>query len=170
MVVRSAEHRIRSARAEYYPSVGLSASHEVYGEDYFLGTDDPENEFRLQVEVSINLFNGFATPARVKRALLDVKGPRFDLYELKQTLDADLKNTLLDYDVARKNIDVAQASIFQAEENLRITDISFEQGVATAADVLDAIFYLSRARYNRLNAQNGLFLDYYRLQRLIDDL
>ncbi len=58
----------------------------------------------------------------------------------------------------------------QAEENFRITDVSFKEGVETTTDVLDAIFYLSRAKYNFINARNKLFLDYYRLLRITDDL
>ncbi len=71
--------------------------------------------------------------------------------------------------MALKNLKVAESSISQADENLRITDISFKEGVETAADVLDAIFYLSRAKYNVINARNEVFLYYYRLVRITDD-
>ncbi len=49
-----------------------------------------------------------------------------------------------------------------------ITDASFKQDVSTTTDVLEASYYLSRARNNLLNARIGLLLDYYRLRRLVD--
>jgi len=46
--------------------------------------------------------------------------------------------------------------------------MSFNQGLATTADVLDAIYYLSRAKYNFIYAGGELFLNYYRLTRISD--
>jgi outer membrane protein TolC len=121
------------------------------------------------VNLSLNLFDGFKKDYALEKAKLDTEMARHDLYELKQALSTELKNILLDYDVALKNLKVAKGSISQAEENLRITDVSFKEGVETAADVLDAISYLSRAKYNFINARNELFRDYYGLIRMTGD-
>lgn len=169
MVLQAKETAVESVRSAYYPSVDISGAYKKYGDNYTLGQgSESEDEIRLQLTAKMNLFNGYKTDDSVAKAKIDVKILENDLYELKQNLSTELKNTLLDYDVALKNMKVAESSISQAEENLRITDISFKEGVETAADVLDAIFYLSRAKYNFIKARNELFLDYYKLQRMID--
>ena len=171
MLLAAQENAVKSARAAYYPRVDVSGSYKQYGNNYALGQgDEDENEMRLQLQVNMNLFDGFSKDHVLSKAELDVKRIQHDLRELKQSLGTELKNTLLDYAVSEKNLKVAESSILQAEENFRITDVSFKEGVETTADVLDAIFYLSRAKYNVINARNKLFLDYYRLLRITDDL
>ncbi|QTA88768.1 TolC family protein [Desulfonema magnum] len=170
MVALAKEVGVKTAQSAYYPSVDVSGIYKRFEDGYILGTgDDNEDEIRLQLSVKMNLFDGFSKDNTVRKARWDMKSAGYDLYELRQHLRTDLKNLLLDYDVALKNLKVAESSISQAEENLRITDISFKEGVETAADVLDAIFYLSRAKYNFINARNGLFSDYYGLTRMTDD-
>jgi outer membrane protein TolC len=169
MVLQAKHAAVESVRAAYYPSVDISGSYKKYGDNYIWGQgSESEDEIRVQLTAKMNLFNGYKTDDAVKKAHIDVKMVENDLYELKQNLGTELKNTLLDYDVALKNLKVAESSISQADENLRITDVSFKEGVETAAEVLDAIFYLSRAKYNFINARNELFLDYYKLQRMIN--
>lgn len=169
MMLAAAKSEVLSAKSEYYPQVDASASMRTYGDDYVLGADEGnENELRLQIEASINIFDGFEKYHSVNKAKLNVKRIEYDLDELKGELRTDLKNGLLDCGVSLENLKVAEAAISQAEENLRITDISFKEGVETAADVLDAIYNLSRSKYNHINAKNELFLKYYGLLRLTD--
>ncbi len=170
MVLHAREFGVRSARSAYYPSVDVSAAYKKYGDNYVMGQGDKsEDEIRFVLSARMNIFDGFRKGDIVEKAHLDVKIVGYDLYELKQSLRTELKNILLDYDVSLKNLKVAKSSISQAEENMRITDISFKEGVETAADVLDAIYYLSRAKYNFINARNQLFLNYYGLMRMTDD-
>ena len=163
------ENQVKAAKAAIYPMVDIAGSLSTYGDNHFLGIgDDHEEEARIQVNVKMNLFDGFSKYHVIEKAKLDVKNIETDLTELKNSLTTELQNIFLDYDVALKNVKVAESSISQAEENLRITDISFKEGVETAADVLDAIYYLSRAKNNFINAKNEVFFDYYKLVRMMD--
>ncbi len=171
MVIAADESRVLAAKSVFYPSADIQGSYKPAGNDYLLGTMSNETgeELRLQLVVRMNLFDGFRKYDTIRKAKLEVVNARHDLDELKSTLSTDLKNTLLDYDVAIKNMKVASGSIVQAEENLRITDISFKEGVQTATDVLDAISYLSRAKNNFVNARSDVFANFYKLTRLTDD-
>ena len=169
-VLQSKEFGVKIADSAYYPSVDISGSYRKFGDNYAVGAGgDSDDEIRVQLNAKINLFDGYKKDSSVAKANLEVETAGRDLYELKKTLSTGLKNVLLDYEVSLKNLKVAESSISQADENLRITDISFKEGVETAADVLDAIYYLSRARYNFINAKNELFTDYYGLVRMTDD-
>ena len=93
-----------------------------------------------------------------------------DVMELKLDLKNQLQNVFEDKTVALKNLGVAKTSLKEAEENLRVTEASFKEGVATSTDILDAIYYLSRAKYNVINAKTQVFLNYFKLQRVIENL
>ena len=53
---------------------------------------------------------------------------------------------------------------------MRITDLAFKQGLATSSDLLDAIYYLSRARFNVIDAHRQVFGSHCQLLRLIEGL
>ena len=79
-----------------------------------------------------------------------------------------LKNLFLDYDISKGNVAVTKSSIVQAEENLRISELSYKEGLTTTSDLLDAITSLSRAKYNHVAAKSELFANYYKITRTVD--
>lgn len=170
MVLAARQETAKAKWAAYYPSLNLSAGYRHYGDEYTWGmhADDGEAETRLQARVDLNLFDGFRKGGIVKRYKLDVRRARLDLAELKQLLKTTLDNSLLDYDVSLKNLSVARTGITQAEESLRVVELSFEEGVETATEVLDAIYLLSRARTNFITAKSTVFLNYYQILRTIE--
>lgn len=171
MVVSAREQTAKAKRAGYYPSLNLSAGYRHYGDDYLWGMtedDGGEAEMRLTARVDLNLFDGFKKDHTVERYRLDVRQARLDLAELKQLLATTLDNALLDYAVSLQNITVARTGIDQAEESLRVVELSFEEGVETATEVLDAIYLLSRAKLNYITAQRTVFLNYYQILRTIE--
>jgi len=169
-LIESEKMNVRSLQSAFYPTVDLDASYYRYDDDYLLskGDNNIEQEYRLSLNVKMNLFNGFKDYHTIKTKKMDVNILLCDLDELKKKLTVEVDKTYLDYQVSLKNLKVAQKSIAQAEENLRITDMAFNQGVTTTADILDAIYYLSRAKYNFIYAGGELFLNYYKLTRLAD--
>ena len=170
MMLRSAGFQTKAARAAYLPRVDmdLSYGHRDNDDYLFASPDNTYDEIRCQAIVSMNLFDGMKKKARVSRSRLEEKKLAADIRELKADLKVRLKNTLLDLEVAFDNLDVARGSEIAARENLRITDLAFKQGLTLSSDLLDAIYYLSRARFNVIDAHRQVFGSYFRLLRLIE--
>jgi len=163
------DYNLQSHKSDYYPSVEMSASYYRYDDDYLIGIgDNYQRDIKAQLSLKMNIFDGFKVSNIIKSQRNDIKALICDLDELKKDIANQVEKTFLDHEVNLKNLKVAQKSISQAEENLRTTDMSFNQGLATTADVLDAIYYLSRAKYNFIYAGGELFLNYYRLTRISD--
>ncbi|EKD39977.1 MAG: TolC, partial [uncultured bacterium] len=70
--------------------------------------------------------------------------------------------------VSLENVEVATRSIEQAQENLRITQLKYDEGLQRESDLLDAITSLSRSRYNHVAVQRTAFANKFRLTRMID--
>ncbi|MDD2389695.1 MAG: TolC family protein [Desulfobacterales bacterium] len=166
----AAGYQVMATKSSLYPRADLSVSYgNNHYDDYFYGSSDlNEAEVRFQGTVSINLFDGMKKYARISQARIEEKKAGYDLTELEDDLKTRLKNALLDLDVAVDNLEVAQSSQLEAEENLRVTDLSFKQGLSTSTDILDAIFFLSRARFNIIDAYTQVFGSYFELQRLVE--
>lgn len=165
---QAAEMTAKAERSLYFPRVDISSSYLKY--DYELpdatgGSYD--DEVRHQLMLSINLFDGFSSTSRIGQARLEARGVHYDLEELKKQLTTELRNLYSDYEVSKSNVTVAETSIDQANENLRIAQLSYKEGLTTSTDLLDAIANLSRAKYNYVAAKRDLFANYYRLTRAV---
>ena len=160
----------KAARGAYMPNLDVSATYRsLYQDDYSFGSSTVEgDDVRLTATVTMNLFDGLKKEARVSEASLTEARLRHNLIELENSLSTRFDNAILDRDVALDNLAVAETGLTAADENLRVTDLAFDQGIATSTEVLDAIFNLSRARVNSIKAQADLFATHFILVRLTD--
>ncbi len=85
-----------------------------------------------------------------------------------QTVDAvklRVRNAYLTVQEWKQAVEVARASIEQAQEHFRITDERFKEHVATTTDVLDAQTMLSRAQFNYYSALSNYNIALATLER-----
>lgn len=171
MAFAAAEMNVSASRASLYPRADLSLGYSSHTRDGFFpeNFENSDDEVRCQAVISMNLFDGMQKYAVTRQARLEQQKIRFDIRELEETLKTELENVLLDMDVAFDNLIVAKAGTVEAKENLRITDLAFGQGIGTSTDVLDAIFGISRARFNLVTAYTEVFETHFRLRRLLED-
>ena len=168
-LIQAAEAQVQIASASHYPSVDLSSSYQT-SDDSLLSNSSGvnEEEFRTKLVLSMNIFDGFDKYSKINMAKLEAQSIRYDLEELKSDLKSQLDNLFLDYEVSIDNVTVAESSIVQAEENLRVNRLSYQEGVTTESDLLDAITNLSRARYNFVAAKSEVFDTYFRITRAVE--
>jgi outer membrane protein TolC len=167
-LVAATESQVQAAYGDYYPRVDLVGSYSRYDDDYFNGAGDvKEDELRAQLVLSMNLFRGFTKEASTSKVKLEKRGLQYDLKELKDTFSHDLRNLFIDYRVSLENVEVAKRSIEQAEENLRITQLKYDEGLERESDLLDAIASLSRAQANEVAVIRTVFSNYFQIQRMV---
>ncbi len=163
------EARSEAELSDYYPKVEVVASGSSYDDDYINGQGSlDDHELRAQLNMSMNLFQGFTTEASVARAKLETRSVRYELAELKNDLTTELDNLYIDLKVSLENVVVAKRAIEQAEENLRITQLKYDEGLERESDYLDAIFNLSRSQYNQVAVLRTAFQNNFRLIRMVD--
>lgn len=143
----AADLQARAKKADYFPTVVAQGGYS-YGENrYQLHQDN----WSLMLGVNLNLFSGGATKAEVAKLTYR----RDQLTEQKRKLLDDIRLEVekwyRDEQNARERIAATKDAIAQAEENLRITRVRYQEGVGTATDVLDAITLrtLSETNYYR---------------------
>jgi len=159
----------KSALSGYYPRLDAVGSYRRYDDDYINGNGTvSDDELRAQLLISMNLFQGFTTDAAVSKAKLQTRSLHYDLEELKNLLVTDLDNLFIDFEVSLENVEVANRSIEQAKENLRITQMKYDEGLQRESDLLDAITNLSRAQYNYVAVIRTLFANYFQLTRMVE--
>ncbi|MEE4241322.1 MAG: TolC family protein [Desulfopila sp.] len=168
-LIDASRFQAKSAESTYYPKVNLVGSYQNLDDEYINGRGDlNQDELRAQLQVSVNLYQGGATREAVAKARLESMGLQYDEKELKDTLQTELRNLHIDFEVSLRNIEVARGSIEQAEENLRITRLKYNEGLQRESELLDAVANLSRAQFNYVAVVRVAFLNHYNILRAIE--
>lgn len=142
--INAADLKAAAKKADYFPTVIAQGGYSFVENRYQLNTDN----WSLMLGLNLNLFNGGATKAEVARLL----NRRNQLTEQKRKLLDDIRLEVekwyRDEQNARERVAATKDAIVQADENLRITRVRYQEGVGTATDVLDAITLRTLAETN----------------------
>ena len=153
-------------RAGRLPQLGLAGGY-TYLENNVLDADE---FWWLGVSVTWNIFDSGrirnqASAASSMAAALDRQ--RQDL----QTIIAlEVRRAWLDWQEARRRIDVSQSAVAQSEENLKVAVDRYQAGAGTNTEVLDAQALRASSFDNRDNAVFDAALAQFRLARAIGEL
>ncbi|MBU0944585.1 MAG: TolC family protein [Proteobacteria bacterium] len=168
-LTESASVQVKAEQSAYYPRLDMIGSYSRYDDDFLNGAGEiTDEELRAQMVLSMNLFDGFSRESGISQAKLTVREIQYDLAELKNSLSTDLANLFIDYRVSMANVEVAKEDIRHAEENLRITQLKYKEGLQRESDLLDAVTNLSRARYNEVSVIRTVFENAFRITRMVE--
>ncbi len=142
--MRSLNLQETSRKAEYYPRFFADASYD-YTQNKFMVH---QGNAAFMLGMTLNLFSGGSTKAEV----LKIEHQKDQLQEQKARLEDEIRleveKNILDFRNASDRTKVTKDSVGQAEENLRINRVRYEEGVGTATEVLDAVTLLTVAETN----------------------
>ncbi|MDX1814721.1 MAG: TolC family protein [Thermodesulfobacteriota bacterium] len=157
--VREGEAGVSAARAEFAPT--------LYGEGGYLydsNSYNPNpNTFTLLLGGKINLFSGFSDEAAKRTALLGVESRKDELALLRDEIALSVKRAHLAVAEAETKKSIAEVAVGQAEENLRIQNNRYREGLAISTEVLDAQTLVTEAKVVSYNATFDLFESRYNL-------
>jgi outer membrane protein TolC len=148
------------SQSAWYPKISLVSSYEKTGDNPGASSNEYSNSDSsyMGVKAEWNFWQSGKIRAEVSRARCQMNALEAKIERLKAQVLQEVNDALLDCRVARTNIATAEKALSQARENWRITDLQYQQQVATSADVLDARSFLTQANTNYYRAVYG-YLD-----------
>lgn len=153
----------KATEAEYYPTVALAANYGFLAQGpkfpYWNGEKNGvywSDLASIGLQISVPIFNGFATKARVELNQIDIEKAQADLRETKLGLDLAHKNAVTMLKNSMTTINIQQENVKLAEEVLSNTRSNYQYGLATLSEILDAERDLTEASNNLTEAR----LDY----------
>ena len=157
--VREADATASAARSEFLPT--------LFGQGGYSYETNSLNPFRsvfsAVVGGRVNLFAGGADAAARREALVTADRRKEALGLLSDEIALAVKSSHLAIVEADKRRAVAEVAVARAEENLRIQDDRYKEGLAISTEVLDAETLLTRAKVDHRNASFDLAEARYRL-------
>ncbi len=106
------------------------------------------NNWFTGVTVSIPVFDGFSTKAKVDEAKARYAQAGLEKENTADQTAVDVRRACLDLRQAEAIILSQRDSVVQAEEALRISEVRYDNGVGTNLDVLDSMVALSQVERN----------------------
>jgi outer membrane protein TolC len=105
--------------------------------------------------LSVPVFDGGATHARLMKAHATRRQAQFRLEDLREEIALEIRKALLNLDDAAKAVESATKNLRLAQEGQRLARVGYENGVNTQLDVLEADNAYVRAMFGRLQALFG---------------
>ena len=99
-----------------------------------------------------NLFNGFADKARIEEAGYEVARAKAQQRRLDSAVRLQVRQAYLDLKASQERLNVTEASVAEAEENLRIIKNRYESGLTNVTELLRSETALLESRLRRLAA------------------
>jgi len=130
-------------------TVSLSGTANLSGSEWPL-----DDSFRATVTLSVPVFDGGLTDARVSEARYGAQGADAALRRVEQTVLYDVRSALLSVREAEARIPVAELLVRQAEENLTLAEGRYETGVGNVLEVADAVLAFNSAKVSHYQAQH----------------
>ena len=142
--MRSLNLEEKSRKAELYPRFFAGASYDYTENRYQLH----QGNAALVLGMSMNFFSGGSTKAEVAKTEYRKVQLQEQRARLGDEIRLEVEKNILDLKNALERLRVTKDAVGQAEENLRINKVRYEEGVGTATEVLDAVTLLTVAETN----------------------
>ncbi|MDH3237736.1 MAG: TolC family protein [Deltaproteobacteria bacterium] len=157
--IREGEATVTAARAEFAPTLFGQGGYAYESNDF----NPNKSVFSLLIGGKINLFSGFSDEATRREALITVERRKEELALFRDEIALSVKRAHLSVKEAEKRGAVAETAVARAEENLRIQNNRYREGLSISTEILDAQTLLTRAKVDLSNASFDLFEARYRL-------
>ena len=129
-------------KAGYKPNAGLSLAYGGVNKDVTF--EDWYDAWTLTLSVGGKLYDGKIN-ARIGQAKENLSLTEIQEANLRDLIRLEAEQSLQNLAVSIENIRANQASIDLAKEALRMTEIRFDNGMATTMDIMDAQLALDQA-------------------------
>jgi len=145
---------VLAQRSEYMPTVALFGQYQYQAaKDRFLfSTNDLISSAQVGISISLNLFQGGQTYARVEQAQVEERKAEQQRLNVERSLRTGVHSVIGNLRQARKRVEAQEKTVETAERGYRIVTARFLANAATQLEVNDAQLALDQARVNRIQA------------------
>jgi outer membrane protein TolC len=166
MQVAAERQKVKLARAELLPTIGLSVGYTYYGNiktrtmvDTGDGVTVPyTSEFKdgiglALLSVQIPLFHWGENFKKLSKSRLAVANSLLNRQKNERLMDIEVRRAVLNLGDGYRMVETADKGLRQATENLRVMTDRYQSSLSTLTDLLDAQSQWQQAESNLIEAQ-----------------
>lgn len=165
---KQASSLIDAEKGKYYPEVYLYGDYSLHEDDSLASQMKPD--WLVGVGVNIPLIENSGRSEQVKAAHSAVSQVRYLKAQAKQDLSVLVQKTYLEAQQAQEEVLGLQSSIELAQENLKLREKAFTQGLSTSTDVVDAQLYVASVQTQKAAASFNYLISLSKLLALSNEM
>jgi outer membrane protein len=170
----SSERTVDQAKSAFLPqltgSYGFGTSSPALTDIANPFTKENQFEWSAGVTLSINLFDGFASPTNYQRAKVGLRSAQDNYEQARRDVVLEVKAAYLGMDEAQKSIAAAAERVLSAEEDFKLSTARYNLGAGTILEQIDAQLALTSAKAQKIQAEYNYKFAQSRLQKAIGKL
>jgi len=139
---------IETAKAGHKPQVNAQLGYNYRSNDIGDMINNRHNNWDAGFSVSIPIFDGFSTKAKVDEAGARYTRAKLEKENLVEQIAVDIRKACLDLQKAQSVIGSQKDSVGEAKEALKIAEVRYDNGEGTNLDVMDSQVSLSQVEKN----------------------
>lgn len=153
--VRAAEHALGAAKAERYPQLGFGFDYQRLLDSKSTTESDPADivsetdaydSWRASLDLSMAVFRGGSIRGRINEARANLGAERELLSQAERDARLEIERASLNVAAAAEAIMVSREGVAAAEEDLRVSQGSYQHGLVPILNLVEAQAALVRAR------------------------
>jgi outer membrane protein TolC len=145
--VQVARHEVQSAWAEHFPTLTLDVWYGIDSAHFATSSDGVSNlGYSAAGTLNVPIFNWGSTQSKVKQAELRKTQSAVELSAAQRQAIANLRKFYAEAQTARAELDTLRQSAELTADSLRLSNLRYQAGEATALEVVDAQNTLVQAR------------------------
>jgi len=145
--VRAAERAHSAARAERYPSLGVTADYGGIG----VNPSQLETTYTAQASLKIPIWQGGKAEGDIQQSDAALAQRRAEYEDLKGQIESDVRSAYLDLQAAASQVEVAQRNVQVNNEALELTRQKVEVGVIDNVTYVQAQEEVTNAEFDFIN-------------------
>ncbi len=159
--VAIAEQEVKLNRSELLPHIGVRGSYDyMHGLEINDATFMKQGAFSVFLNVSVPLFHFGERVNKVKSAKLKLEQARLEQESVNEKMMLELMQAANNLDEARLETRLAERSLAQAEENMKVSGKQYEVGLETLSDYLEAQMLWQQAFQTHVDAHFQQYITY----------
>ena len=143
----------------YRPQISLNGSYSWQGSEL----DFSDGSWNITLSGSIPLYDGGKANLNEAKKEIETANLQNSKVDLEESIKIEIEDTLLSLRHSGEMIKLEQLSLENAEENLELTNKSYQAGIGTNIDVINAQTSYKQAQISLLQAEYNYEINLYKL-------
>ncbi len=148
------DQQVKVARSEMMPKLAAVAALHVTNPNSYNGFENRfDGGFSIGATLRMPLWHWGGLSNKVKAAQVDANVKRLELDDAKEKIELQVNQAAFRYQEAFKTYEATKTNLTQADENLRIANVAYKEGMGTLDDVLTAQTAWLKANSEKIDAE-----------------
>lgn len=171
VATRMSQSAVNIARSRFMPNIVLTANYVGSNPNPYKGfTNEFGFDWNVGVVLNVPIFHWGERQATLRAAKVEQRIATLKMEEAKEKISLQVRQAQFKVNEANRRVAMTQRNIEKAEENLKVANDGFKEGILSASDMLEAQALWQSAISENIDARMEAMLSDSNLKKVLGEL